>query len=294
MYLQSRFDGDVLLCRMCNPPVNCLSLELRRQLYEALNVAGQNPSISAIVLYGDGAHFCAGGDLRELRTPAQFMAPRLSADILPCIERCRKPVIAAIHGGAIGGGLELALACHFRIAATNAQICLPELEHGLFPLSGCLRLPRLLGIAPAINMMIESRRVQAEHLRGSLVFDGLVSVTSAAGCIALAELLPHAIAFARSLDANGCAEALVRHRPFLETDPRAVFEQTIRALGSALTPAQSALVDAVRAGVEIADFDTAIARAQKIYNDLTHRRSNDPPRDLPDEADDCHSGVLLP
>src|SRR6266436_1177742 len=158
MHLETHFDGNILLLRIANPPVNSLSWELRKQLHHAFTVSAADARIDAVILYGAGQYFCAGGDLRELGTPAASAPPRLSADVLLAIERCEKPVIAAIHGAAIGGGFELALACHYRIALDSTRIALPEVQHGIIPLSGTLRLARLWGIARALPMMPENLR----------------------------------------------------------------------------------------------------------------------------------------
>ncbi len=269
MRLESSLDGNILLLRMANPPVNCLSLELRRQLLSALTSASADRRVAAIVLCGAGKYFSAGGDLRELGTTAAITPPRLSAELLPCIERCARPVIAAIHGGAIGGGLELALACHGRVAMSNAQIALPELKHGIIPLSGSLRLPRLWGISRAVPMMLDSRARSAEEFRGSAVFDCLVDVGTA-GTDPLASLLPAAIEFARSAASGARITALVRNRPFADADPRAALAETLnRCAPRDPTAAQSALIAAVRGGIELNDFDAALAQAQEIYDDLS-------------------------
>jgi enoyl-CoA hydratase len=268
MRLESSLDGNILLLRMTNPPVNCLSLELRRQLLSAFTAASANTRVAAIVLYGAGKYFCAGGDLRELGTAAASTPPRLSADLLPRIEQCAKPVVAAIHGGAVGGGFELALACHGRVAPSDARIALPELKHGIIPLSGSVRLPRLWGIAAAVPMMLESRAMIAGEFRGTAVFDRLVD-GGAAGTDPLAAVLPVAIEVARALADGLCSGTLVRNRPFADADPRAALAETLnRCAPPDPTAAQSALIAAVRAGIELDHFDAALAQAQQIYDEL--------------------------
>lgn len=269
MRLESNLDGNILLLRMANPPVNCLSLELRRQLLSAFSAAPADTRVAAIVLYGAGKYFCAGGDLRELGTVAAITPPRLSADLLPRIERCTKPVVAAIHGGAVGGGFELALACHVRVASSDSRIALPELKHGIIPLSGSLRLPRLWGITAAVPMMLESRAMIAEEFRGTAVFDCLVDTDRAGTTDPLVAVVPVAIEFARSLANGSCSGTLVRNRPFADADPRAALAETLnRCAPPDPTAAHSALLAAVRAGIELNDFDAALAQAQQIYDDL--------------------------
>ncbi len=269
MRLESNLDRDILMLQMTSPPVNSLSLDLRQQLLHALRAAALDTRVSAVVLYGAGKYFSAGGDLRELGTSAAITAPRLSADLLPCIERCPKPVVAAIHGGAIGGGFELALACHGRVAASNARIALPELKHGIIPLSGSVRLPRLWGIARALPMMLDSRTVMAGEFSGTAVFDRLVDIHTTNTTDALAVVLPVAIDLARSIADGSCSGALVRHRPFADADPRTALTETLRRHSPPQpTAAQAALIAAVRAGIESEDLETALALAQKIYDEL--------------------------
>jgi enoyl-CoA hydratase len=283
MHLETHFDGNILLLRIANPPANSLSWELRKQLHHAFTVSAADARIDAVILYGTGRYFCAGGDLRELGTPAASAPPRLSADVLLAIERCEKPVIAAIHGAAIGGGFELALACHYRIALDSTRIALPEVQHGIIPLSGTLRLPRLWGISRALPMMLDSQPLTVRDFDGCAVFDRIVAVAPhdrAAGAAQepVALLLPLAIEFARFIlrervdpaDVAGdpaprVADTLIRNRPFADADPGSELTAAIARRGAQrLTSAQSALIDAVRAGIELTDFDAAIAECQRI------------------------------
>ncbi len=156
------------------PPVNALGLELRRALVETLARVDADPSISAVVLHGAGKGFCAGGDRTEFGTPAATTRPTLSRDVLSRIEACRKPVVAALHGFAMGGGLELALACHARIAVASARVGLPEVGIGRFPLSGSQRLPRLLGVERAAEWMLRAETMAASHPDATLLFDRIV------------------------------------------------------------------------------------------------------------------------
>jgi enoyl-CoA hydratase len=283
--LETHVDGSILLLRIANPPVNSLSWELRKQLHHAFTVSAADARIEAVIIYGAGQYFCAGGDLRELGTPAASAPPRLSADVLLAIERCEKPVVAAVHGAAIGGGFELALACHYRIALESARIALPEVQHGIIPLSGTLRLSRLWGIARALPMMLDSQPLTAGDFNGSAVFDRIVSIASPGGSVGVAQeplalLLPRAIEFARSIVSARIgkthvagardADTLVRNRPFADANPGAELTAAIARYGAQrLTSAQSALIAAVRAGIELTDFDAAITECQRIYDALT-------------------------
>src|SRR5579862_9484548 len=122
-------DGVAFL-RLENPPVNSLGLELRRSIVDALARAEDDPAVKAIVLIGSGKGFSGGADIREFGTPKSLAAPNLHG-VLRAAEECTKPVIAAIDGVCMGGGVELALACHYRIATPDAQIALPEVKLGL-------------------------------------------------------------------------------------------------------------------------------------------------------------------
>jgi enoyl-CoA hydratase/carnithine racemase len=136
-----------------HPPVNSLSQPMRYALWTALEEADADDGVHSIVLTGAGRGFCAGGDLGELRSPRQQAWPGISNHLLPRIEACAKPVIAALHGFAIGGGLEQALACHHRLH--NApRIALPEMKHGVVPPSGLQCLPRAAGVDRALALIV--------------------------------------------------------------------------------------------------------------------------------------------
>lgn len=135
-----------------HPPVNALAQPVRVALLEAVIAAEADSTVSALVIQGLGRHFVAGADIREFDLDPK--APLLN-DVLLRIEACAKPVVAAIHGSALGGGFELALACHYRIASTDASFGMPEIRLGLLPGSGgTQRLPRLVGAAPALSIML--------------------------------------------------------------------------------------------------------------------------------------------
>src|SRR5688572_19502358 len=125
--------ADIAVVTIDNPPVNALSHAVRAGVKLAIEQAQANPQIAALVILGSGKTFCAGADIREFGKPPQ--APSLP-DVIETIERCAKPVVAAVHGSALGGGLEVALACHFRIATPAAKFGLPEVKLGLLPGAG--------------------------------------------------------------------------------------------------------------------------------------------------------------
>lgn len=143
-----------------NPPVNALSWDVRTAVKRAIDRAETDSTVMAIVLICEGRTFFAGADIREFAKPPQD--PRL-VDLIQSIEGCIKPVIAAIHGTALGGGLEVALGCHFRVADKNARFGLPEVKLGLLPgAGGTQRLPRLVGLEAALEMVVEGNTISAQ------------------------------------------------------------------------------------------------------------------------------------
>jgi 3-hydroxyacyl-CoA dehydrogenase len=149
-----------------NPPVNALSLALREGLLQALIRAAADDQAAAIVLIGAGRDFSAGGDIKEMGSPKAARGPRMR-DLHSCMEASGKPVVAALSGYALGGGLELALACQARIASPGAVLGLPEIALGLLPGGGgTVRLPKIIGAEAALDIMLSARRISSgEALR---------------------------------------------------------------------------------------------------------------------------------
>lgn len=153
--------GSIAVISINNPPVNALSQSVRSGLMECIDNAGSDLSIKAIVLICKGRTFIAGADIREFGKPPQ--KPHLP-DVLETLERCPKPIIAALHGTALGGGLETALACRYRIAHVSALVGLPEVHLGLIPgAGGTQRLPRVVGLENALDMITSGRQVSASE-----------------------------------------------------------------------------------------------------------------------------------
>lgn len=151
----------MLVASLDNPPVNALGAELRRQLKAAVDEFRADDALAALVLTAHGRLFSAGADIREFGQPPAVPAPSLP-DLIDAIESCDKPVIAAIHGDALGGGLELALGCHYRVAAKSARLGLPEVKLGILPgAGGTQRLPRLTGVAAALEWIVSGEPVAA-------------------------------------------------------------------------------------------------------------------------------------
>ncbi|MFK3722442.1 3-hydroxyacyl-CoA dehydrogenase NAD-binding domain-containing protein [Pseudomonas monteilii] len=158
-----RREGDTGLIIINNPPVNALSREVRELLLARLEQAAGDADIQAIVIGCEGRTFIAGADIKEFDQPLQ--APHLP-EVLTTIEGLSKPVVAAMHGSVLGGGLELALACHYRIAAPGTRFGLPEVSLGLIPGAGATqRLPRLCGMDVALDMVVGGEQIGVEHAR---------------------------------------------------------------------------------------------------------------------------------
>ncbi|WP_225031432.1 3-hydroxyacyl-CoA dehydrogenase NAD-binding domain-containing protein [Paraburkholderia sp. XV] len=160
--------GNVLLVTVDNPPVNALGVDVRRGLVAAIEAAEANPAVRAVLIVGAGRNFIAGADIREFGKPPQM--PTLP-DVCNRIETCGKPVAVAIHGAALGGGLEIALASHYRIAVAGAKLGLPEVLLGLLPgAGGTQRVPRLIGAEAALSLMLSGKHIgEQEALKIGLV-----------------------------------------------------------------------------------------------------------------------------
>ena len=182
-------DG-VAVITLNNPPVNGLGHDTRRGITDGLDRAQADAAVKAIVLVGAGKLFSGGADIREFDTPKSFAEPNLLSVIL-ALEACAKPVVAAVHGTAMGGGLELSLGCHYRVAAPGTQVALPEVKLGLIPgAGGTQRLPRVIGIENALNMIVSGEAVRSEQLAqipGQMLFDRIVEGDLLAGAVSFAE-----------------------------------------------------------------------------------------------------------
>jgi 3-hydroxyacyl-CoA dehydrogenase len=177
--------GRIGLAIADNPPVNALSQSVRAGLDAALDRLESDPALDALVILCAGKTFFSGADIKEFGKPLQ---PPFLGDVVARIEGAKKPVVAAIHGKALGGGLEVALGCHYRVAAPDARIGLPEVKLGLIPgAGGTQRLPRLVGVATAIRVTAEGVELAAREARECGAIDELVENDLAAGAVAFAE-----------------------------------------------------------------------------------------------------------
>ncbi len=185
--VETRRDGGVAVIVIDNPPVNALNFGVRAGLIDALERAKADAAVHAVVLACAGRTFIAGADITEFDKPPK---PPGASDVIAALEAMPKPVVAALHGTALGGGLEIALGCHYRIAAPTARLGLPEIKLGLIPgAGGTQRLPRLIGMAKALPMILTGEPIGAKAaLEGGLV-DAVVDGELTAAAVAFANKL---------------------------------------------------------------------------------------------------------
>ena len=181
--------GSVAVITLDNPPVNGLGMATRRAVTDALQQANADAAVQSIVITGAGKAFSGGADIKEFGTDKAMAEPNLLSVIL-AVENSAKPVVAAIHSVCMGGGLELALGCHYRIAAPGCNVALPEVKLGLLPgAGGTQRLPRALGVEPALNMIVSGEPVKSELLAmvpGQKLFDKMAASVDTLAAEALA------------------------------------------------------------------------------------------------------------
>ena len=181
--------GNVAVITLNNPPVNGLGYETRKGIVDGLEKAQADDAVKAIVITGAGKAFSGGADIREFGSPMATAEPNLLTVIRAC-ELSSKPIVAAVHSVCMGGGLELALGCHYRVASAGALVALPEVKIGLIPgAGGTQRLPRVLGIENALNMIVSGEPVKSEILAmapGQKLFQKIVEGDLMAGALAYA------------------------------------------------------------------------------------------------------------
>ncbi|MNY90688.1 Fatty acid oxidation complex subunit alpha [compost metagenome] len=176
MTAEYKVHGAVAVITLNNPPVNGLGLSTRRAVIEGLNKANADAAVQAIVITGAGKAFSGGADIKEFGKESALQEPNLHT-VIAQVEQSSKPVVAAIHSVCMGGGLELALGCHYRMAAPGTLVALPEVKLGLLPgAGGTQRLPRAIGVEPALNMIVSGESIQSDMLAqipGQKLFDKL-------------------------------------------------------------------------------------------------------------------------
>jgi len=201
--------GSVAVITINNPPVNALSQQVRQGIVEQMDIAEQDPDARAIVIACDGRTFIAGADIREFGMPPT--TPYLP-DVVERLENSVKPVIAALHGATLGGGLEIAMGCHYRVAVASAVVGLPEVKLGLLPgATGTQRLPRLAGVERALEMMLSGNPVGASDALEAGIIDRIAATD---------DLLVAAVEFATEMIAAGPRR--VRELPFPDANPEMI------------------------------------------------------------------------
>jgi len=254
-------DGVALLT-LNNPPVNGLGHSTRSGIVAGIAEAQGDPEVTAIVITGAGRAFSGGADITEFNTPKASAAPILG-EVIAALENSRKPVIAALHSVAMGGGLELALGAHYRIAEARTQVALPEVKLGLLPgAGGTQRLPRAVGLEIALRMITTGATVQARALAETALFDQVIE----------GDVLDAALAFAQQRAQQAGPHPLLRERAIDITDParaaelyQAAREQAKRSARG--QPAPLKCIDAIAQGVA-AGFDAGLAFERACFMEL--------------------------
>ncbi len=251
--------GDIGILISNNPPVNALSHHVRQGLYDGVKEAGAHVDIKAVVLYCEGRTFFAGADISEFGKPPLPGVPGLR-EVLDAMEACPKSIVAAIHGTALGGGLETAMACHYRIATATAKMGQPEVHLGLIPgAGGTVRLPRIMGVRKALEMNVSGSPIgAAEALSYGLIEE-----------IVRGDLKEQAIAFARKIMAEGRPLLKIRdknekleeakNKPELFDDFRKSIARKSRGF-----KAPEAIIQAVEGAVYL-PFEEAIKKEEELF-----------------------------
>ena len=250
--------GDIAVITLDNPPVNGLGHATRSGIVDGVQRALDDAAIRAIVLIGSGKGFSGGADIREFNTPKALQEPSLHT-VIRVVEDADKPVVAAIQGLAMGGGLELALGCHYRVATAGAQIALPEVKLGILPgAGGTQRLPRVIPLEQALNMIVSGTPVMSEKLAGTKLFDQMID----------GELLAGAIAFAKGIaDQRPLPKVRDIRVHYKNADGYLQFARnTVRAV-AANYPAPQKCVEAVAAAVT-KKFDDGLKFERDLFLEL--------------------------
>ncbi len=255
--ISTRRHGDVLIVLSNNPPVNALSTAVRQGLVGAIAEAEADDAVRAVVIVCEGQTFFAGADITEFGKPPQ--QPWLPV-VVDTIENCSKPVVAAIHGTALGGGLEVALGCHYRVADPSAKLGTPEVKLGLLPgAGGTQRLPRVAGVPHALEMCATGNPISAKQAFDCGLVDRLVE----------GELIPHAVAYAEEVrDVRPLPKSSERQDRLNQCEP-SVFDEFLRANAKKFRGFDAPLknIDAVRAACE-KPFAEGVIEERKLFMEL--------------------------
>ncbi|MEF2265842.1 3-hydroxyacyl-CoA dehydrogenase NAD-binding domain-containing protein [Janthinobacterium sp. LS2A] len=260
MSAEYQVNGAVAVITLANPPVNGLGLATRTAAVAGIRQALADEAVKAIVITGAGKAFSGGADIKEFNSPKALTEPTLHT-LINVVEQSTKPVVAAIHSVCMGGGLELALGCNYRVAAPGAQMALPEVKLGILPgAGGTQRLPRVLGLEMALNMIVSGTPAASEKLAGTALFDEVIAPG--------ADLLAAAVAFATKVaDVRPLPKVRERkvdypnHEAFLQFS-----RNTVKAMSGPF-PAPLKCVDAVAAAVTM-KFDDGLKYERELFMQL--------------------------
>ena len=251
--------GAIAVITLNNPPVNALGLGVRQGVADALERAQSDASVSAVVLTGAGATFCGGADVSEFGLPAMTASPHLT-DLCGMVEGFPKPVVAALNGLALGGGLELGMCCHYRVALATAQVGLPEVKLGILPgAGGTQRLPRLAGPQRALNMIVSGTPVAAGELANTALLDQVVE----------SDVVSAAVDFARHVVEAGLPLKRARDLDIHFPNAEAFFDFARGAVAPLAKnyPAPAKCIDAVEAAVS-KPFDEGMKAERAAFTEL--------------------------
>ncbi|MDQ3479583.1 MAG: 3-hydroxyacyl-CoA dehydrogenase NAD-binding domain-containing protein, partial [Pseudomonadota bacterium] len=255
--ISTRKHGDVLIVLSNNPPVNALSAAVRQGLVDAIDAAEADEAVKAVVIACEGQTFFAGADITEFGKPP--VMPWLPM-VVDRIETCAKPVVAAIHGTALGGGLEIALGCHYRVAVPDAKLGTPEVKLGLLPgAGGTQRLPRVAGVPKALQMCATGSPIGAKEAFDCGLVDRLVE----------GDLVPHAVAYAEEVrDTRPLPVSSERQDRIAAADP-AMFDEFRKANGRKFRgfDAPEANIRAVKIATE-KPFVEGVIEERKLFMEL--------------------------
>jgi 3-hydroxyacyl-CoA dehydrogenase len=256
--------GDVAVITLNNPPVNGLGLATRQAFMQGLEKALADDAVKAVVVTGAGKAFSGGADIKEFGSPKAIQEPHL-VNLINALDNASKPVVAALHTVVMGGGLELALGCHYRVAAPGCDVALPEVKLGLIPgAGGTQRLPRVLGVEPALNMIVSGEPIKSEMiamLPGQKLFDQMASSS--------ASLMEEAIAFARSVVGTSPLPR-VRDLPCKHPNADAFFKfstNMVNGMTKGKYPAPLKCIEAVQNATKM-KFDQGMEAEREIFTNL--------------------------
>jgi 3-hydroxyacyl-CoA dehydrogenase len=258
----TRDQDGIRIITLNNPPVNALSVAVVTGLRDAVEAAAGDDGIEGMVVTGAGSAFIAGADIREFGKPRPKDAPTLH-QVLALMDGQDKPVVAALNGVALGGGLEVALACNYRVATTTAQVGLPEVNLGIIPgAGGTQRLPRVAGVEAALDMITGGRPVGADKARALGIVDAVADGDVVAAAVDFAKARIAAGGPHQRISAMDAKIAEARRKPAIFDDYRDRIAKSARGFD-----APWACIEAVEAAVEL-PFDQGLKREREIFERL--------------------------